>query len=302
MKDVQKALVKIEERKTAAEEAYEGIVRDLSRDENFESSYRRLSYLNFEIARREVFSEDATELLSERQTLKDLVDEAFLKKGALGYGKPRYYCEKCKDTGYADGKKCDCLERERIEVDLTDNPTLRDLPDEMKGIDAAFYGEREKEYLLFIKSIRKNFVKGEQNFVTLIGKAGTGKTYIAATAVKELLYAGKMVSVVNAVKLNKIFLEYHCAYLSEKSGVWAQLIEPDVLLIDDLGAESLLNNVTEQYLYELLVERMDKKTIVTTNLSLESIATRYNQRIMSRLSDKRRSLVLELVGTDLRIG
>ena len=302
MKDVRKALLRIEERKEAAEEGYEKIVRDLTNDESFEESYRRLSYLNFEIARREVFSEDVSDLIAERQTLRAVVDEAFVKKGALGYGKPRYSCSKCKDTGYVNGKKCACLERERIEVDLTDNPVLRDLPAEMKGIDVSFYGENAAAYLLRIKSIRKSFVKGEQNFVTLIGKAGTGKTYVAATAVKELLYAGQMVSVVNAVKLNKIFLEYHCAYLSEKAAVWEQLIEPDVLLIDDLGAESVLNNVTEQYLYELLVERMDKKTIVTTNLSLDSIATRYNQRIMSRLSDKRRSLVLELVGSDLRIG
>ena len=46
---------------------------------------------------------------------------------------------------------------------------------------------------------------------------------------------------------------------------------------------------------------MDKKTVITTNLSLDAIAVRYNQRIMSRLSDKRKSHVVEIDGNDLRL-
>ena len=301
MRDVTEALARMEERKNRAESEYDAILASLLADESFENDYRRLSYLNFEIARREVYKEDAADLIAEREKLLPVVENALIKKGADGVGKPRYHCDRCHDTGYIDGKRCACLEKERVNVNLSNNPTLVSVPDGLKEVDVNFYKEGKNDYLLLLKDVRKNFVKGDVHFLTLIGKAGTGKTYVASTAVKELLFSGKMVSVLNSVTLNKIFLQYHCAYLADKGDVWEQLIEPDVLLIDDLGAESVLNNVTEPYLYELLVERADKKTIVTTNLSLDAIAQRYNQRIMSRLSDKRKSVAIEINGKDLRL-
>ena len=301
MRDLTKALSIIAERKSRAEKEYDDLLSLLLSDEDFERDYRRMSYLNFEIAKKEVFGEDATELRPERETLRKIVEKTLKDHGAVGLDQPKYVCKNCRDTGYASGKKCACLERARIEVDLSDNPSLQAVPDGLKEVDGAFYGKNENAYLLYLKDIRKGFVKGDTRFLTLIGKAGTGKTYIALTAVKEMLLAGAMVRVLNAVQLNKIFLEYHCAYLADKGGIWETLVEPDVLLIDDLGAESTLKNVTEQYLYELLVERMDKKTIVTTNLSLDAIAQKYNQRIMSRLSDKKLSSVWEIEGEDLRL-
>ncbi|MBR1747644.1 MAG: ATP-binding protein [Clostridia bacterium] len=301
MRDVTEALRVIEERKSRAEREYEDLLATLLAEEKFETDYRRLSYLNFEIARREVYRLDATELITERDALRGSVESAIASRGALGLDMPKYACRECRDTGYVGGKRCKCLEKARVEVDLRDNPSLRSVPNGLKDVDVSFYGDKQDAYLKYLKNIRKNFVKGDASFFTLIGRAGTGKTFIALTAVKESLLDGKMVRVVNAVQLNKIFLEYHCAYLNEKGDVWEQLVEPDVLLIDDLGAESILKNVTEQYLYELLVERMDKKTIITTNLSLDKIAEKYNQRIMSRLSDKRHSMVVEIEGEDLRL-
>ena len=301
MKDVTEALSIIAERKARAEKEYEDILTSLLQDEGFENDYRRLSYLNFEIARREVFGLDAEDLCAEQKTLRDVVEKTLKAKGAAGLDQPRYACAKCRDTGYVDGKKCACLEKTRIEVSLRANGELRLVPNGLKDVDVTFYADKAPTYLCYLKDIRKSFVKGDARFLTLIGKAGTGKTYMALTAVKEMLLDGKMVRVINAVQLNKVFLEYHCAYLAEKGDIWAQLVEPDVLLIDDLGAESSLKNVTEQYLYELLAERMDKKTIVTTNLSLDAIAQKYNQRIMSRLSDKKLSGVWQIEGDDLRL-
>lgn len=302
MRDLIEAQKRIAERRATAQRAYDDVLATLEGEEGFEESYRRLSSVNFEIARRKVFREDASDLVEEKNRLTDLVEKAFAEKGAVGFGKPNYSCAECEDTGYVDGKRCACLEKERISVNLEKNPVLTTVPDRLKEIDFSFYKDRKGEYVKTVTYVNNYFVKGDRAFCTLTGKAGTGKSFVATIAVKEFLLGGKMVSVLNAVKLNKIFLEYHCAYLADKGGIWETLIEPDVLLIDDLGAESVLKNVTEQYLYELLVERFEKKTILTTNLSLEKIGERYNQRIMSRLSDKRNACVLQLDGEDLRIG
>ena len=184
---------------------------------------------------------------------------------------------------------------------MGDNPNLSSRPDRLKDIDFKFYKSGATTYAKYAKLINNNFVKGEINFCTLIGASGTGKTYLAETALKETLYLGATISELNAIKLNRVFLEYHCAFLENKGDIWDELVTPDVLLIDDLGVESLLNNVTVPYLYELLTERADKKTIITTNFDLRKLEEKYGQRIMSRLSDKRKSLVINIGGEDYRI-
>jgi len=75
-----------------------------------------------------------------------------------------------------------------------------------------------------------------------------------------------------------------------------------MLVIDDLGSETKLNNVSEEYLYLVLNERMAKKrsTVITTNLDYEQISARYGERIASRLFDKNNSIVTSVSNTDLR--
>ena len=73
------------------------------------------------------------------------------------------------------------------------------------------------------------------------------------------------------------------------------------MVIDDLGAERVLNNVTAQNLYTIISERQERKKpyMITTNLSLEEIGERYGDRLFSRLSSKF-NVPLELKGKDLR--
>ena len=82
--------------------------------------------------------------------------------------------------------------------------------------------------------------------------------------------------------------------------MWDELSQPDLLYIDDLGVEPILNNVTVTYLYALLVDRMDKKTIITTNLDVMKMEERYGERILSRLLDKRKGAMMTFEGEDLR--
>ena len=81
------------------------------------------------------------------------------------------------------------------------------------------------------------------------------------------------------------------------------LIEADLLVIDDLGAEQVYRNVTSHYLLSLLSERELKNlsTFVTSNLSSEEILARYDERIFSRLFDKRLSAVITFSGKDMRL-
>ena len=64
----------------------------------------------------------------------------------------------------------------------------------------------------------------------------------------------------------------------------------------------MLNNVTKEYLYLVISERMlkSKSTLISTNLDAKNILERYGERIFSRLFDKTKSLLLRIEGHDLR--
>lgn len=210
------------------------------------------------------------------------------------------YCNICSDTGIIDGKLCKCAENIRIKLVIEAFPQLENLPFALKDIDFNFYNGKKDFYKKCSSFIEKNFFEDDKSFLTIMGGTGVGKTYLALVAIKQALQKGKTINIINTIALNKIFLEYHCAPLSEKNAIWKGLMNSDLMLIDDLGVEQIFNNVTLPYLYELMVERLGKQTIFTTNMELRDLEAKYGQRILSRLCDKRNSSILPIYSQDLR--
>ena len=81
------------------------------------------------------------------------------------------------------------------------------------------------------------------------------------------------------------------------------LLDVDVLFIDDLGTENIYKNVTAEYLFVVINERIarGKQTFVSTNLTLNDIRNKYDERIFSRIVDKNVTFVAQLNGDDKRI-
>jgi DNA replication protein DnaC len=65
-------------------------------------------------------------------------------------------------------------------------------------------------------------------------------------------------------------------------------LDCDVLIIDDLGTEPTIKNVTQEHIYNILNERLVNKRafIITTNLDPNAIMERYDQRIARRILAK----------------
>ena len=84
---------------------------------------------------------------------------------------------------------------------------------------------------------------------------------------------------------------------------FAALLETPLLLVDDLGTEPLMRNITVEYLFLLINERMEAglSTMVTTNLNPAQILERYGERVCSRLFDRASALAIRLEGKDLRL-
>ena len=81
------------------------------------------------------------------------------------------------------------------------------------------------------------------------------------------------------------------------------LLECDLLIIDDLGTEPIIKNITQENIYNILNERLlhGRAFIITTNLSPAGLIQKYDQRIASRILSKDTSVLIEFKGKDLRL-
>ncbi len=80
------------------------------------------------------------------------------------------------------------------------------------------------------------------------------------------------------------------------------LYETELLLIDDLGTEPLIENVTVEELFNLINERQNDGmcTVLSTNLNLSELKRRYTERVVSRLLDRQHCQALHFLGRDIR--
>ena len=77
-------------------------------------------------------------------------------------------------------------------------------------------------------------------------------------------------------------------------------LSSDLLILDDLGSE-LTTQFTQSALYELINGRLvgGKRTVISSNLSMEEAAVRYSPQIASRLEGEYH--LLHFFGEDIRL-
>lgn len=300
------ALKNILKNKMYAETKADENLNEVLKDEDIKVLFVDCKKLIVDIAKLEVDKKDSSELRkrynSNRELIAKLLKEKGFKKEDL---KPHYSCSICKDTGYVDGKECKCLKlaisQELIKlsgVDIRNFATFNndfscfeDNADEMKCI----YDKMKK----FLSEIEKTNI----DTILLVGDTGVGKTHLMECMTTYALNNGILTKYTTAFNFNHDMLRYHCSGLEEKEDLMEPYLSSEILFIDDLGSENKIKNVTNEYLYLVLNERMlhHKKTVISTNLNLEQIQDVYGERIFSRLMHKKQSLKIKVSGKDLRI-
>lgn len=201
-----------------------------------------------------------------------------------------YYCKKCCDTGSIDGVNCECfkalLKKYAAEqVTLGGYSRLRSFDeargDIYKSADVAAYMGK---IINFLRRYCDSFEKTPENRSMLFyGNTGTGKTFLSACVANELTQKGFAVSFGTAYELFKSVEDQR--FKNAEGDTEGTLVNCDMLIIDDLGSE-FRTSYTESVLYNILNTRLDRgrPTIVSTNLSLDELKKRYNERISSRLT------------------
>ena len=282
-------------RNSAIVKSTEHIASRQSTDKEFDKLYQayKLSTLESALAR---FNEKNIYKFQSIETKKldDLNNYLAKTNESLADFEPKFKCAKCQDTGRIGNEYCDCF-KARLNERLT----------KIDGVNAehTFANSRHPAEL---KASYDKVMKWCTNYpnttvrnINLLGYTGTGKTYLLECIANELAKKGFSVQYTTAFNLNNQCRNYHMGKASEIQNY----IDADILLIDDLGSEPVLKNVTVEYLYTILNERLVKNraTCISSNLdSPTKILDRYGERIYSRLANKLLSLNILFTGKDNR--
>ncbi len=226
-----------------------------------------------------------------------------------GIEKPEFSCKACSDTGFVNGKYCECVKRVAKQITFKnmskqmpittqkfENFDLKYYPDKA-GADGVTPRKRMTEVLKIAKEYCINFGNGSKNLL-FMGNTGLGKTHISLSIVSEIIEKGYGVIYGSAQNLLGEIEKEHFAYSGETEKMDA-LLDVDLLVIDDLGTE-FLSSFTQSVLYNVINTRIlsGKPTVISTNLSLSELEQRYTPRISSRFIGN--YMMIKFFGTDIR--
>lgn len=212
----------------------------------------------------------------------------------------KFACENCQDKGIIEDKICECLQNDyNAELLLFSETDYKFIP-LLKDINTSVYTNKE-EIDKLIKILESQIKNQKFNTILFSGETGTGKTYISKSFLKTYILSNKLGLFIPAFNLNNELVKYHFDWNANKN--LDRYLEPDLLVIEDLGTENQNNNITNEYLLHILNERQEenKLTLFTTNLTLNDIKEKYNERFLSRLIDKNISLKYNFKGKDIRL-
>jgi DNA replication protein DnaC len=205
-----------------------------------------------------------------------------------------YQCKKCNDTGFIGNNKCTCYKQKLIKL-CYENSLLEDILREknFNNFDISLFSSHrigEDKY-----SPRKNmenmleYITGEYipNFnkiktnLLFYGNPGSGKSYLSYCLAKELLDLGYLVVYKTS---DEIISDLKDIRFNNNSNLQQILLDCDLLIIDDLGAEQR-NEFTVTELFNLINKKLlrNKRMLVSTNLTLPDITKAYSERMSSRL-------------------
>lgn len=203
-----------------------------------------------------------------------------------------YDCPVCKDTGYVSGKICGCVKK--IAAEIMRNELSEEMPLKSCRFDnfnLNYYSDRDgkegnprRRMTSVLKVCTEyviNFEPRKSRNLLFMGKTGLGKTHLTLAIAGGLIEKG-FTPVYGSAENLFTQLEKE-KFTGENRGAYDTMTNCDLLIIDDLGAETP-TAFSKSAVYNLINSRLlsCRPTIVNTNLSMKEIEARYTARVASR--------------------
>ena len=217
---------------------------------------------------------------------------------------PNYECKKCNDTGYIFSgnftEMCSCLKQRIYDVEYNKSNISNLEKQNFNNFNLNFYSDEinnqkynsdisPRENIKIIKNICNKFINNfdnpEQHNLLFTGNTGLGKTFLSSCIANELLKKDKTVLYQTSSVMLDTIISYRFGKPNVSKDIYDYLLNVDLLIIDDLGTEGI-NNMKLVELFNILNSRLlnpNKKTIISTNLSLQNLFNTYDERIVSRI-------------------
>lgn len=304
-------------REDAAQRRLHHAYQEMPRLREIDRALRETMLATLERALRHGGDPEAELRVIEAQNLKLQAERAALLK-QNGYAPEDMdetpACALCDDTGYVNGAPCSCLmdiyrtvQREELssllmlgeetfdtfQLDYYDD-TVRD----------AATGETARQNMAYNYELCLHYARrfGPQSpNLFLNGGTGLGKTFLSTCIAKTVSEKGFSVVYDTATSIfSKFEAEKFSRRAEEDPDETQRYLSCDLLILDDLGTE-MTTSFTVSALYTLINTRLTagKKTVVSSNYSLQDLRQKYSPQIMSRLEGEYD--ILTFYGSDIRI-
>lgn len=221
-----------------------------------------------------------------------------------------YSCSLCRDTGFVEGRRCVCL-KNLIAKHIGANSNLTEFMREQTfdRFDMSLFAGQRTDNGRVLKVMQvvcdtaltfaNSFDATHENLL-LLGNAGTGKTFVSSCIANRAIERGKSVYYQTAFRLFELFEGAKFGKGDEDAAEIVKYVyDVDLLIIDDLGTE-FVTQFTSAALFDIINARITsgKSTIISTNLSFETLSDTYSQRITSRFVGEYK--ILQTLGEDIR--
>ncbi len=234
----------------------------------------------------------------------------FIEKNGIDISvlSPKFRCKNCEDTGYFNGKLCECVRSKAVAInyeelnkdvrleDYTfDKFSLECYPETVDdGVNARDIMTKVCEFCV------KYATEFSENSESLLffGKTGLGKTHLSLSIANEVIKKGYNVVYGPISRIIGSIEKEH--FSNDERTILNNVINCDLLILDDLGTEFTTQFVVST-IFDIVNSRVlnKKPTIINTNLSFEELKQKYSDRVVSRISKDCR--MLQFFGKDIRI-